>query len=146
MCDWSRISPQHWTRTKVIRTCPFRSKERKGNVLFNDTLNTLYLRLYGIGQIARKETCCHMGYSFWLAARGLLYAPSHRQDSTHHSLCYTSRGALASFRSSMQHNHYEVSLSILISSSSQSYTFSIKTGLYYRIFGIILCLRKKTNK
>ena len=29
-----------------------------------------------------------------LTARVLLYAPSHRQDSTYHSLCYTSRGAL----------------------------------------------------
>ena len=36
-----------------------------------------------------------MGYSFRLTARVLLYAPSHRQDSTYHSLCYTSRGALA---------------------------------------------------
>ena len=35
-----------------------------------------------------------MGYSFRLAARVLLYASSHRQDSTYHSLCYTSRGAL----------------------------------------------------
>ena len=26
---------------------------------------------------------------FWLAARVLLYAPSHRQDSTYHGLCYT---------------------------------------------------------
>ena len=32
--------------------------------------------------IVRKETCCHhIGYSFRLAARVLLYAPSHRQDS-----------------------------------------------------------------
>ena len=47
-------------------------------------------------QIARKETRCHnMGYSFRLPARILLYAPSHRQDSTYHGLCYTSRGALA---------------------------------------------------
>ena len=36
-----------------------------------------------------------MGYSFLLAARVLLYAPSHRQDNTYHGLCYTSRGALA---------------------------------------------------
>ena len=36
-----------------------------------------------------------MGYSFRLAARVLLYAPSHRQDSTYHGLCYTSREALA---------------------------------------------------
>ena len=41
-----------------------------------------------------KETCCrHIGYSFRLAARVLLYAPSHRQDSTYHDLCYTSCGA-----------------------------------------------------
>ena len=41
-----------------------------------------------------------MGYSFRLAARVLLYAPSHRQDSTYHSLCYGSRGALAGTRNS----------------------------------------------
>ena len=46
--------------------------------------------------IVRKETCCcHMGYSFQLKARVLLYAPSHRQDSTYHGLCCTSRGSLA---------------------------------------------------
>ena len=39
------------------------TQERKeGNVLFNDALNTFYLRLYGVGhmvkdtQIAREET------------------------------------------------------------------------------------------
>ena len=47
-------------------------------------------------QIVREETCCcNMGYSFRLTARVLLYAPSHRQDSTYHSLCYTSCGSLA---------------------------------------------------
>ena len=46
--------------------------------------------------IVRKETCCrHIGYSFRLTARVLLYASSHRQDSAYHGLCYTSRGALA---------------------------------------------------
>ena len=51
--------------------------------------------------IVKKETCCHhIGYSFRLAARVLLYAPSHRQDSTYHSLCYTSRGALVGTRNS----------------------------------------------
>ena len=39
-----------------------------------------------------------MGYSFRLAARVLLYAPSHRQDRTYHGLCYTSRGSLAGTR------------------------------------------------
>ena len=37
----------------------------------------------------------NLGYPFRLTARVLLYAPSHRQDRTYHSLCYTSRGALA---------------------------------------------------
>ena len=41
-----------------------------------------------------------MCYSFRLTARVLLYAPSHRQDSTYHGLCYTSRGALAGTRNS----------------------------------------------
>ena len=49
--------------------------------------------------IVRKETRCrHIGYSYRLTAMVLLYAPSHRQDSTYHSLCYTSRGALAGTR------------------------------------------------
>ena len=51
--------------------------------------------------IVRKETRCrHIGYSYRLTARVLLYAPSHRQDNTYHSLCYTSRGALAGMRNS----------------------------------------------
>ena len=49
----------------------------------------------------RDETCCHhIGYSFRIAARVILHASSHRQDNTHHSLCYTSRGALAGTRNS----------------------------------------------
>ena len=51
--------------------------------------------------IVRKENCCrHIGYSYRLTARVLLYAPSHRQDNTYHGLCYTSRGALAGTRNS----------------------------------------------
>ena len=51
--------------------------------------------------IVRKETHCHhIGCSFRLTARVLLYAPSHRQDNTYHGLCYTSRGALAGTRNS----------------------------------------------
>ena len=51
--------------------------------------------------IVRKETCCHhIGYFFRLTARVLLYAPSHRQDSTYPGFCYSSRGALAGTRNS----------------------------------------------
>ena len=51
--------------------------------------------------IVRKETRHHhIGYSYRLTARVLLYAPSHIQDNTYHGLCYTSRGALAGMRNS----------------------------------------------
>ena len=92
--------------------------ERERNVLFNDALNTFYLRLYGIRHMVkdhsdseREETRCHhIGYSFRLTARVLLYAPSHRQDSTYHGLCYTSRGALAGTRNSSMGPHHEGSI------------------------------------
>ena len=58
---------------------------------------------YRTTQIAREETRRrHMGYSFRLAARVLLYASSHRQDNTYHGHCYTSRGALAGTRNSLK--------------------------------------------
>ena len=61
--------------------------------------------------IVRKETrCCHIGYSFQLTARVLLYAPSHRQDCTYHSLCYTSHGALAGMRNSSMGPPHEGSI------------------------------------
>ena len=57
--------------------------------------------------IVRKETRCrHIGYSFRLTASVLLYAPSHRQGSTYHGLCYTSRGALAGTTGSGQMHTY----------------------------------------
>ena len=59
----------------------------------------------------RKETCCcHIGYSYRLTARVLLYAPSHRQDNTYHGLCYTSRGALARTRNSSMGPPHEGSI------------------------------------
>ena len=61
--------------------------------------------------IVRKETRCHhIGYSLRLTARVLLYAPSHRQDSTYHSLCYTSRVALAGTRNSSMGSPHEGSI------------------------------------
>ena len=61
--------------------------------------------------IVRKETRCrHIGYSYRLTARVLLYAPSHRQDNTYHGLCYTSRGALAGMRNSSMGPPHEGSI------------------------------------
>ena len=67
----------------------------------DDTLNTFYLRLYGVGHMVKDHPDSERGNP--LPPHGLLfpinskvfsYAPSHRQDSTYHGLCYTSRGAL----------------------------------------------------
>ena len=61
--------------------------------------------------IVREETRCrHIGYSYRLTARVLLYAPSHRQDNTYHGLCYTSRGALAGTRNSSMGPPHEGSI------------------------------------
>ena len=61
--------------------------------------------------IVTKETRCrHIGYSYRLAARVLLYAPSHRQNNTYHGLCYTSRGALAGTRNSSMGPPHEGSI------------------------------------
>ena len=50
---------------------------KEGNLLFNNTLSTFYLRLYGVGNMAndqsvREETlCCHyIGYFFQISMNG----------------------------------------------------------------------------
>ena len=85
-----------------------RRKEGRKEMFYLTTLSTHFI--YGsmasdiwqrTTQIVREETHCHhMCYSLQLAARVLLYASTHRQDNTYHSLCYTSRGALAGTRHS----------------------------------------------
>ena len=62
-----------------------------------------------------------MGYSFQLAARFFLYAPSHRQDKTYHSLCYTSRGALAGMRNSLMGPAWRIDHTTHHTMSEQSY-------------------------
>ena len=68
---------------KQISAFPNQTEKKVSNshlerVLFNDTLNTFYLRLYGVRhgkRSQREETRCrHLGYSFRLAATALLYA------------------------------------------------------------------------
>ena len=66
-------------------------------------------------QIAREETRCrHMGCSFLLAARVILYASSHCQDNTYHGLCYTSRGALAGTRNSSHVNTFPICVCVCV--------------------------------
>ena len=79
------------------------SGRKEGNVLFNDTLNTFYLQLYGVRHMVKDHSDSERGSM--LPPHGLLfpisrksyfiYASSHRQDNTYHCLCYTNHGALA---------------------------------------------------
>ena len=77
---------------------------RERNVLFNNALNTFYLRLHGVRHMVNGHSDSEKGNPLpphrRLTARVLLYAPSHRQDNTYHSLCYTSRGTLIGTRNS----------------------------------------------
>ena len=102
----------------VSKTSKIRSEEGRKEMFYLTTHSTHFIYGYmasdiwlRIIMIVRKETRCrHIGYSFRLTARVLLYAPSHRQDSTYHGLCYTSRGALAGTRNSSMGPPHEGSI------------------------------------
>ena len=87
-------------------------RKRERNVLFNDALNTFYLRLYGVRHMVKDHSDSEKENPllYRLTARVLLYAPSHRQDNTYLSLCYTSRGALAGTRNSSMSPPHEGSI------------------------------------
>ena len=82
--------------------------EREKCFIYGYMASDIWLRT---SLIVRKDTRCrHIGYSYRLTARVLLYAPSHRQDNTYHSLCYTSSGALAGTRNSTMGPPHEGSI------------------------------------
>ena len=71
------------------------------------TLNTIYLRLYGVRHMVKNHSYRERanplpphGLLYPITARVLLYASSHRQNDTNNGLCYTSRGALVGTRNS----------------------------------------------
>ena len=116
---------------------------RKEIVLFNDTLNKFYSRLYGIKHMVNDHSDSERGKPlpphallFSISRKGcFICTSSHRQDNTYHSLCYTSRGALAGTRNSSMGRsdeplHHERTLlpqsyiSLLISIANQFSTIS----------------------
>ena len=74
--------------------------------LFNDALNTFYLRLYGVRHMVKDHFDSEKGNP--LSPHRLLLSIKSKgsfictipQDNTYHGLCYTSRGALAGARNS----------------------------------------------
>ena len=107
------VSLYHYCQRQASKT-----DEREREMFYLTTHSTHFIYGYMASYIwlrtiliVRKETRCrHICYSFRLTARILLYAPSHRQDSTYHGLCYTSRGALAGTRNSSMGPPHEGSI------------------------------------
>ena len=95
----------------------YREREREREMFYLTTHSKHFIYSYMASDIwlrtiliVRKETRCrHIGYSYRLTARVLLYA-SHRQDNTYHGLCYTSRGVLAGTRNSSMGPPHEESI------------------------------------
>ena len=83
---------------------------KEQRVLINNALNTWRQTIL----IARVETCCHhMGYSFQLAARVLLYTSSH------------SRGALAGMRNSSMGPPWTINSTTHCTMNERSYEYYI---------------------
>ena len=106
-----RIRRRRWRRRR--RRTRIRTRTREREMFYLTTHSTHFIYGYMASDIClrtilivRKETRC----SYRLAARVLLYAPSHRQDNTYHGLCYTSRGALAGTRNSSMGPPHEGSI------------------------------------
>ena len=87
-------------------------KERKGNVLFNDTLNTFYLRLYGIRHMVKDHSDSEKG--ILLPPHRLLFLIKSKGSFNctipPTGLCYTSRGTLAGTRNSSMGSPHEGSI------------------------------------
>ena len=72
---------------------------KEESIFFNNAVNIFYSWFkwcwtYDEGPLSERGNPLLFLVNKW----HLLYAPSHRQDSTYHGLCYTSRGALAEIR------------------------------------------------
>ena len=90
-----------------------------------------------------------------LFPRVLLYAPSHRQDSTYHGLCYTSCGALAGMRNSSMGPPHEGSIrwpiapwanalttELHLAPLGCNHTYFVNINEWYQHLSIFLLLQK----
>ena len=89
----------------------------EGNGLFNDALNTFYLRLYGVRYMVKDHSDSDRGNPlpshgllFSINSKGSFICTIHRQVSTYHGLYYTSHGSLAGKRNSSMGSPHEGSI------------------------------------
>ena len=94
----SRLGSVYTSRLKHTQQSAVLKQGREREMFYLTTHSTHFIYGYMASDIwlrtimiVTKETRCrHIGYSYRLTSRVLLYAPSHRQDNTYHGLCYTS--------------------------------------------------------
>ena len=72
----------YWLIHSESGLCHFQEGRKEGNVLFNDALNTFYLRLYGVGHMIKDHSDFERENPLPPHRLLLVYVPSHRQDST----------------------------------------------------------------
>ena len=95
-------------------------RERERNVLFNDALNTFYLRLYGVRHMVKDHSDSEKGnpvssHRLLLSINNkVVFYMHHPTEQTYHGLCYTSRGALAGTKNSSMGPPHEGSISVCI--------------------------------
>ena len=126
---------------KAFSSFPYWHLERRKEMFYLTTHSTHFIYGYMASDIwlrtiliVRKETRCrHIGYSFRLTARVLLYAPSHRQDSTYHGLCYTSRGTLTGTRNSSMGSPHEGSIRRPIAPWANALTTELHLAPYWHL-------------
>ena len=99
----------------TVRPVPKRGRKEE-NVLFNDALNTFYLRLYGVRHMVTDHSDSEKGNP--LPPHWLLFPISSKGSFiwtipdriAHTKACYTSRGALAGMRNSSMGPPHEGSI------------------------------------
>ena len=92
--DLKRVAAERGIKFSYM---PVFIKVKEGIVLFNDALNTVYLRLYSIGHKVTDHSDCEKGnllpphgLLFPISTGVLLYASSHRQDNIPRPLLHQS--------------------------------------------------------
>ena len=152
MKHYFNINILYFDRCFASLYCP-----KKGKNNYFKAMYSFYIS-YMESEISIRTTCCchFMRYSFLVAASDLLYAPSHRQDSTYHSPCYTNCGSQTEIRNSSlgpprainpvtpctSSGHSSTELHpVNVLSSFKSWFYSARcSGLQVDIIGIIVLL------
>ena len=85
---------------------------KEGNVLFNDTLNTFYLRVYGVRHMVKDHSDSEKGNPlpphrllFTINSKGYFICTIPQTGYTYLGICYTSRGTLVGTRKAKWVHH-----------------------------------------